>query len=91
MRLREAGIFEIWAQILKIPISNITGNAAENEIEELLLEAKRMILTSLTNFYYDSVRSVIELHFEENSKAYCVWEKKLTKKYLLTKYFDVRL
>lgn len=52
-KLREFHIFSIWREVLNLSINTTGPTTSLSESDELLLEAKRVILTSLTNFYYD--------------------------------------
>lgn len=51
-KLREANIFDIWSEVLKRSVPT-TSKTSVSEADQLVLEAKKIILTSLTNFYYD--------------------------------------
>ena len=59
-KLRDNDIFTVWKETLERKVSS-----NQSESEELLLEAKKVILTSLCNFYYD-VES-INFDFTSNS------------------------
>ena len=75
-KLKELGIFEIWAETLRmkeIPNaerpehseSEQKSNAETIKSNKLLMEAKSIILLSIPNFYYDedSLLSMIKLDY----------------------------